>query len=89
LRLRFNERLKHVEKELTLYRDALMFLVNHVAEKDPVNPALQHVSRMLRGAWPAKPFGDETGDPATDVLDALQDAGGEVVTLTDPRYAAP
>jgi hypothetical protein len=77
LELRFNERLRHVERELELYRDALMFLVNHVAERDPANPALQHVSRMLRGAWPVhNPVTNKSGDDCSDVIDKLNKVPG-------------
>lgn len=69
---RFNQRLKHVEIELERNREALMFLVNAVAERDPTNPALIEVSRILRGSVPfATPV-----DACEDVMAQLNDMPG-------------
>lgn len=51
LERKFNDRLRHVEDELELYREALMFLVNAVADKDPANPALREVTQILRQVY--------------------------------------
>src|SRR5690348_8334767 len=70
---KFNSRLAHVERELELYREALMFLVNAVAANDPANPALQEVSKILRQAYqPPK----KSADQLDDLLSQLHDVPG-------------
>lgn len=49
---RFNSRLKHVEQELALYREATMLLVGAFAEIQPANPVLSEVAKILRRVTP-------------------------------------
>lgn len=61
------KRLSHVEKELDRYREATMRLVASMAERDPSNPVLIDVSRILRSALPLVPDDDNR-----DLLDKLR-----------------
>lgn len=78
LETKFNDRLRHVERELEQYREALTFLLNAVAEKDPANPALREVSKILRRAWPARPQDSEELNDLIRQADAVA-----------PDYVAP
>lgn len=49
---RLAERLRHVEYELDAYREATMLMIGVVAEKDPDNPALLRVARLLSKITP-------------------------------------
>lgn len=71
---KLNERVGKLEGELAIYREATMLLVNALASKDPSNPALQQVARLLRQALPLPP-----SDPALEAAvrragEALDDA---------------
>lgn len=68
---RMVKRLEHVEHELELYREALMLLFNRMAEKDPADPVLRDVARILRRAVPI-----DFGEPDQDLIDQL-DKGGK------------
>lgn len=63
-------RLEHVELELELYREALMLLFNRMAEKDPADPVLRDVARILRQAVPL-----DLSEPDQDLIDKLDDRG--------------
>lgn len=49
---RMIKRLEHVERELEATREALMLMINRMAEKDPADPVLRDVARILRNAIP-------------------------------------
>lgn len=71
LETRFNDRLRHVETELDRYRRATMLLVNALAERNPKDPALIEVARILGSAVPMPPY-----NPSLDEL--ARKAGGAV-----------
>lgn len=68
---RMIKRLEHVEGELEKYREAVMLLINRMAEKDPADPVLRDVARILRKAVPI-----DFGEPDQDLIDKL-DKGGK------------
>lgn len=70
---KFNSRLAHVEKELELYREALMFLVNAVAANDPANPALREVSKILRQSYQPP---EKSAEQLDDLIGQLNDVPG-------------
>jgi hypothetical protein len=68
---RFNQRLRHVEKELDRYRRATMLLVNRMARERPHDPVLVQVAEIL-GTTDSNISGPLTEPPAPDPeLDAL------------------
>lgn len=73
---RFNQRLKHVELELELYREVSMKLVNAFAEFDPTNPVLSDVAKILRRAAPIVPP-DASLDNLMNRAGAALDGGGK------------
>lgn len=72
---RFNQRLKHVERELDRYRRATMRLMQAVAIGDPTNPVLGDVARILAEAIPME-------DPSAE-LDDLMGAAGDALDGED------
>lgn len=68
---RMVKRLEHVELELSKYREALMLLFNRMAEKDPADPVLRTVARILHEAVPL-----DLGEPDQDLIEKL-DKGGK------------
>lgn len=71
LERRFNARLRHVEVELERYREATMRLVNALAERDPSNPVLSEVSKILRRTMPIIPPSSEFGELTRQAGEAL------------------
>lgn len=67
---RMVKRLEHVEHELEKYREALMLLFNRMAEKDPADPVLRDVARILRRAVPIN-----WEEPDQDLIDRLDEGG--------------
>lgn len=63
---RMIKRLEHVEHELANYSEALMLLFNRMAEKDPTDPVLLDVARILRRAVPI-----DLAEPDQDLIDKL------------------
>lgn len=65
---KFNDRLKHVENELSRYRHATMLLVNALADRDPTNRVLTEVARLLNTAIPI-PASNKDLDDLVDRLE--------------------
>lgn len=74
---RFNQRLKHVEIELALYREATMRLVTAFAEFDPTNSVLSDVAKILRRASPTVPPDPELDNLMMRAGAALDREGGK------------
>jgi hypothetical protein len=67
------KRLKHVELELEVTREALFMMLNRMAERYPADPVLVDVARILRRAWPAE---TPRFDPDSDLLNKLDRGEG-------------
>lgn len=48
-------RLKHLEREVEIYRETTMLLLTALAEKDPANPALRDAAQLMRKSFPIAP----------------------------------
>lgn len=69
---RLADRLKHVELELALQREATALLFGALADRDPVNPALRDVATILRRAVPI----EQTAEDLEDLLNQLRNVPG-------------
>lgn len=74
---KLNERVSKLEQELAIYREATMLLVNALASKDPSNPALQQVARLLRNTIPLPSPDPELEETMRRAAKALDDADGK------------
>jgi hypothetical protein len=69
---RLGDRLKHVELELALQREATALLFGALADRDPVNPALRDVASILRRAVPL----EKSAEDLANLLEQLRNVPG-------------
>jgi hypothetical protein len=64
---RVNVELSQMRAELGLYREATMVLVEALSKKDPTNPALTQIAKLLRSAIPIAPHNPSFDDLLRDI----------------------
>lgn len=69
---RYDDRLRHLEIELTRTRRAAVMLLNWVGREHPSSPILREAAELLAPSEVSGPLTDPVTAPNEDMLDALR-----------------